>query len=503
MFRETGNSFGVNEVLLASVLAAVVFSLFSCQPLCIVGVTGPITVFNYTIYDIVTPLNIPYFQFMAWISLWAMVFHFILAITNSSNALRYVTRMSCDVFGLFVQVVYCQKGVQILIAQFEAGDASAFLSIAIALMVFVVGFIIKAAGHSKLFKHLVRLVLVDYSTVATVIFFTGFSHIGRMANTDLLTLPVTQAFRTTSGRGWLVDFWTLPPTDIFTALPFGILLTILFYFDHNVSSLMAQGTEFPLKKPPGFHWDLFLLGITTGIAGILGLPAPNGLIPQAPLHTASLCVRQLKEVRSDVTGKNKVLASVDRIVEQRFTNLGQGLLILITMSPPLLHVLGLIPEAVLAGLFWVMAIDGIQENGIVKKTLWLMKDKRQIDSGDPFLKCRLKLFYIFVSLQYLTFAIAFAMTQTVAAVGFPVIIMMLIPMRVYYLPKIFSAEELSILDAPTASPFTMKSVGGMDASVSDGVPIPETSESGYENDQTPNDNEASALEKGPVNSRRP
>lgn len=55
-------------------------------------------------------------------------------------------------------------------------------------------------------------------------------------------------------------------------------------------SLIAQGSEFPLRKPPGFHWDFFLLGITTFIAALLGIPAPNGLIPQAPLHTASLVV---------------------------------------------------------------------------------------------------------------------------------------------------------------------------------------------------------------------
>jgi hypothetical protein len=43
MFQQTNNNFGVNEVLLASVLAAVMFSLFAGQPLCIVGVTGNTT----------------------------------------------------------------------------------------------------------------------------------------------------------------------------------------------------------------------------------------------------------------------------------------------------------------------------------------------------------------------------------------------------------------------------------------------------------------------------
>lgn len=44
----------------------------------------------------------------------------------------------------------------------------------------------------------------------------------------------------------------------------------------DVQSLIAQGSEYPLRKPPGFHWDFFLLGITTFIAGLLGTPAPNG-----------------------------------------------------------------------------------------------------------------------------------------------------------------------------------------------------------------------------------
>jgi len=30
---------------------------------------------------------------------------------------------------------------------------------------------------------------------------------------------------------------------------------LLFYFDHNVSAVMAQARQYPVKKPAGFHWD--------------------------------------------------------------------------------------------------------------------------------------------------------------------------------------------------------------------------------------------------------
>jgi len=67
---------------------------------------------------------------------------------------------------------------------------------------------------------------------------------------------------------------------------------------------------------------------------------------------------------------------------------------------------------------------------------------------------------LFVGIQWLFFAMTFAISQTIAAIGFPVIIMLLIPLRYYYGPKWFTPVELSLLDAPTAnSPAVMVSIG--------------------------------------------
>jgi hypothetical protein len=44
--------------------------------------------------------------------------------------------------------------------------------------------------------------------------------------------------------------------------------------------------------------------------------------------------------------------------------------------------------------------------------------------------------------------------KTIAAIGFPIIIMLLVPLRVFVVPRLgFSKEELDILDGPVASPF--------------------------------------------------
>ena len=139
-----------------------------------------------------------------------------------------------------------------------------------------------------------------------------------------------------------------------------------------IQSLMAQSSEFPLRKPPGFHYDFFLLGLTTFIAGLLGVPAPNGLIPQAPIHTTSLLVmghhpkkeedeedriapQSETQTKIETQGLRDTKPTLDdtfmdrrefpiAVVEQRLSNLAQGALCLVLLTRPFLHVLGLIPR---------------------------------------------------------------------------------------------------------------------------------------------------------------
>lgn len=130
---------------------------------------------------------------------------------------------------------------------------------------------------------------------------------------------------------------------------------------------MAQSSDFPLRKPPGFHWDFFLLGVTTFLAGLIGVPAPNGLIPQAPIHTKSLLVmshRSKKRMDEEELAvrpstpdhiSNSTWSPPDSdqtfpqeypvaVVEQRVSNLAQGALCLVLLTGPFLHLLNLIPR---------------------------------------------------------------------------------------------------------------------------------------------------------------
>ncbi|KAK4506509.1 hypothetical protein PRZ48_000241 [Zasmidium cellare] len=475
MMRRTGYYFGINEALFASALAAFVFSLFSCQPLTVVGITGLISLFNYTIYDICVDQGIRdlYPQVIAWVSIWAAITHWMAAIFNWCDYMRYITDFSSNSFGTYVSIIYMIKGVEELVANFDDSTAAAgYLGVIIALCFWATVWWLENMGSTRLLRPYWRKLLSDYAFPIATIFWTGFSHIpGRIKNTDLLRIPHTRAFYPSQDRGWLVDFWNLPVKWVFVALPMGILMTLLFYYDHNVSSLTAQAKQFPLKKPAGFHWDFFLLGCTCFIAGIIGLPLPNGLVPQAPVHTDSLVEYKdvftvTKEKSEDppndewVTHHNKKIEAV-QVREQRLSHFLMFLALVGCMTGPLLIVLHTMPLGLFAGVFFVVGWSGIPGFNLTQNLLYCISEKRFIDPGDPrntLSKWRILYFSMF---QILGVGFSVAVSQTIAAIGFPVIIIALIPLRWVVLPRIFTEHELLVLDAPTAdSDVVLCSMGG-------------------------------------------
>ncbi|GAA5858350.1 hypothetical protein JCM8547_004661 [Rhodosporidiobolus lusitaniae] len=489
MYVRTDGSYGVNEGILSSAIAALSFALFSVQPLTIVGVTGLINLFNYTTFDILRDYDVDYLQFMAWTLIWSAITHWLVAIFNLCDLTRFVTDMTSETFGLYVGVIYIQKGIELLVYEFDDGNASGssgWFSVVVAILFALSVYFIERTGTLSFGPFWLRKFLVDYAFAAAVIFYTGFVHIpGFIKDADIQFLPITKALRPTADRDWIVPFWELDVKWVFVSLPFGCLVTLLFYFDNNVSSVMAQARGFPVKRPAGFHWDFFLLGLTTFISGILGLPAPNGLVPQAPVHTEALSVTELvpadtvlhedgfyegdvkaakrdEEERVKRGGEKKVMKVVrTRVVEQRVSHFAMGLLTLGSLSRPLLVVFGLMSRAMFAGIFLVVGWGSVEGNGIVHKTLFLLRDPKMTPSSHPLYNIKRSSIVKFVAVQWAFFAALIAVSETIAGISFSFVITLLIPLRHYYIPTLFTPEELLALDAPTAnSAAVLVSLGG-------------------------------------------
>ncbi|CAF1264292.1 unnamed protein product [Adineta ricciae] len=492
LYLRSDQYYGVNEALLASALGGlfdidysciisttssilgIVFGLLAVQPISIVGFTGLISLFNYTTYDIISRnTHVPYLPFMCWVAIWAAILHWLIAIFNLVTYVRYMTNFTAEIFGFYVGIVYIQKGIEFIIDDFDESPTKGFMSILVAFGFFFSYWILTHIGQSGYFNREVRDFFVDYAMILCVVFWSGFAFIpGHLRSTNIERLAVTPAYQPTKiARSWFVNPGEIDVGYVFIAIPFALLVTALFYFDHNVSSLTAQAKHYPLRKPAGFHWDFFLLGWTTIIAGFFGLPYPNALVPQCAMHTDALGRWKADEsvenqVPTAIVNIHKSRRTVQQYVlvkikEQRITNTCQSLLCLLTMIGPFLTCYSMISRAVLAGVFIGIGWGSVEVSAITHQLLHLIRDPNHIKIDDPLIQLSRKKIFLYTTTMLVGFALLFIISQTIAAIGFPVLVLLLIPFRVMILPKWFTQQELGILDSPVASTLPLDSIGGL------------------------------------------
>ncbi|KAI3897245.1 hypothetical protein MKW92_010606 [Papaver armeniacum] len=324
------------------------------------------------------------------------------------------------------------------------------------------------------------------------------------------------------------DMLNVPILYIFGAFIPATMIAVLYYFDHSVASQLAQQREFNLRKPSSFHYDLLLLGFLTLLCGLLGIPPSNGVIPQSPMHTKSLATlkhqllrdklvdtakksmedsaslgevygnmqeayqqmqtplvfqgpsdRQgLKELKGTTLQLASTLRHIDapvdesifdvekeiddllpiEVKEQRVSNLLQSTMVggCVAAMP----ILKMIPTSVLWGYFAFMAIESLPGNQFWERFLLTFTAPSRRYKNCSF-QNNFDLHIISDNLLTNLFRITWI---PIAGLLFPLMIMILVPVRQYILPKFFKGVHLQDLDAAEyeeapALPFNISSDG--------------------------------------------
>ncbi|KAH8091938.1 inorganic anion exchanger [Aureococcus anophagefferens] len=360
-----------------------------------------------------------------WAQIWAGLMHMAAAAAGWCAAIKYVTNFSCHTFGLLIATIYAVTGATGIARYYTRSQsfAACLMETILALGTTLVSLYLANATNWTLFNAKVRTVVSDYAPTFAIVLMTIISLIGRADDLgeDLTRLDVPRTFGTTHGRTWFLNPFELEGWAIALALVPGTIILILFIFDHNVSSIMAQSKEFNLKKGSAYHLDFFVLGICIVCTGILGIPPCNGLIPQAPLHTKSLCVV------SKVKRGSKTVDVVDRTYEQRYTNLAQA-----AMTG--------IPNATLDGLFLFMALSSLPGNELWDRVKLVVCEKRLRESPkDWYAALDFSTIASFTRLQFSVAFLIFFVTLTPIAMTFPLFIAALVYIRTKILPKYYGA----------------------------------------------------------------
>jgi len=111
----TDGLMAVPEVIMATGMLGVLYSIFAGQALVIVGVTGPVVFFTQTVYMLADTIDAPFLQFMGWIGVWSGLMHIVVAASGATTQVQKVTNFACEIFGFFISAAYIYLGVKALV----------------------------------------------------------------------------------------------------------------------------------------------------------------------------------------------------------------------------------------------------------------------------------------------------------------------------------------------------------------------------------------------------
>jgi hypothetical protein len=455
MDRETQGNLATAETLLSSAIIGIIYAIFAGQPLVIMGITGPVAILLGTSYSLTQTFNAEYFPFFFWICFWAGLMHIISSMIGLVSLVWKVTPFTSQIFELFIAITFIYSSVRDLIeplylgqAEPQADRAAQYASLIIGLITFYVAWTLHFAETWVYFSRGIRTFLTSYNTLIAVVLGTAISYLPGMnllnngvGGIDRVNVVAPWDWQPTVDRAWVVNpLVGIDTRGIFGAIIPGFMFFLLFIIDHNVSSILTQSPKFNLKKPPAYHWDFFVLGITFIPCAILGLPPGNGLIPQAPLHCRALCTRELVQDKHGVTRE-----IVTHCEEQRWSALCQSLLMFVALAS--FTVISWIPRGCLFGLFLYLGMGALNGNEIFERvTLSCMAaSKRPAIPVVRQVKWRTVQYWTLVQLAcaFTVFGVA-----QFASIGYlyPAFLTALVPFRSFVLDRMFDHKDLVHLD---------------------------------------------------------
>lgn len=493
---ETDGLINVVHVLASCAMTGVIQSVLGGQPLLIVGVAEPIVLVYKYMYDFAKDkedlgkeLFLPW---SSWVCVFTAIFVMFLAVTNACTYIKRFTRYAGEAFGALIAILFMQQAIKGLVEEFRRDDLNAdqnlmngLWSLFLAFGMVLTSLLVRTARKWRYLFSFARALLADYGVPILVVVWTGISYaVGYPGVPARVETPNTWDVR---------DCWKVttvmsevPSKYIGAAVVPAIIIAVLFFFDHNVSSQLAQQPEFNLKKPSAYHYDMMLLSVMTLLCGLLGIPPVNGVIPQSPMHSKSLAsVKDLDSNRKNKgskpgidAGQNESLAGDNslpgsnkgtdedasesphsdqsdivklHISEQRGSGLIQSLGIGACLG--LTPAIRWLPTAVLWGYFAFMALESLPGSQLWERTLLLLTDpnRRYKVFEKPHLAfletVPFNVVATFTILQVVIVLGIYGLTWAgIAGVLFPIPIMLLVPFRQYILPRIFHPGYLDELD---------------------------------------------------------
>ena len=189
---------------------------------------------------------------------------------------------------------------------------------------------------------------------------------------------------------------------------------------------------YKLTHGSAYDYDTVIIGLMTAINSMFGLPCLVAATVRSQNHVHALSEK-------DVHGK------ILSVQITRLTSLFIHVLCMVALF--FLPVLRLIPMPVLYGVFLFMGLVSLNANTLWGRFLMFFMQPEKYPLEPWTMYVRPRRMHLFTLIQLFLFAFLYAIKSIkTVAIAFPIVIALCIPIRLYLLPRIFTEEEIVMLD---------------------------------------------------------
>ncbi|XP_077419784.1 solute carrier family 4 member 11 isoform X3 [Vanacampus margaritifer] len=478
----TRGEIDVRKTIIGQSIGGVIYSLFAGSPLVIPLTTAPLAIFISVIRGVCDDYQLDFPAFYACIGLWNCLFLILGGVFNLSLVMKLFKRSTEEVIALFISIAFVVDAVKGTVKIFQRyyhpptlGNASTasgsshvavmggngselgvatvlhalpdslinctrerpVLCLLLMMGTLWIGYTLYQFKRSPFLHAKVREVLSDCALPISVLL---FSFIGSYLFSDI-ELPVFKVHNKPTFS--VAPLERLTALNVLSAMGLGFLLALLIFIDQNIVVSLTNAPENRLLKGTAYHWDLMLSGLINILMSVLGLPWMHAAFPHSTLH-----VRQLAFVEQRVEGGH-LYETIVQVKETRVTSLAAN--VFIGASVFLLPLpLQWIPKPVLYGLFLYIALTSIDGNQMCDRMALLLKEQTSYPPTHYIRKVPQRKIHYFTFLQMMQLLVlcTFGMYPIpYMKMIFPLVMILLIPIRNRVLPHIIEAKYLDIMDA--------------------------------------------------------
>jgi len=398
------------------------------------------------------------------VGIWNAIFLLLEAFFNLSQLMKYSTRSTEEIFGFFIALAFSLDAIKATVHNFEVNyhfppsnftnvtelidcqsteycyrPENSLLFLVLMLGTLWFGMVLLNFDKSPLLSAKKREILADYALPISVIVFSFIgSYAFQAVDTESFTYDPDNSFSFK-----VPDISSLPATAHLGAMGLGLCLSFLFFVDQNVSAAFVNAPQNKLKKGPAYHWDLVVVALINAFLSIFNLPWVHAALPHSPLH-----VRGLADMEQHVTSKGTVIDEVVKVRETRLSGIISHALIGVTLL--FVHILQYIPISVLQGLFLFLGLSSFNGNQFFDRLLLIFTEEASYPPTHYARKVPKKKMHLFTLIQLVQLAVVcvfgFSNLYYMKMI-FPVIILLLLPIRNVIVPYFIEAKYLKVMDS--------------------------------------------------------